>query len=113
MREQQEADFDLKVIIGWKEAGIEKPLWEGVSPQSCAVKTLWSQWDRLLFRNRVPCRKWESDGGDQIIDHVILPESLRQAALDAHHSHKTASHRGIRKTLGALQATKSIRNLGD
>ena len=53
LREQQEADFDLKVIIGWKEAGKEKPLWEDVSPQSCAVKTLWSQWDRLLFRNRV------------------------------------------------------------
>ena len=104
LREQQEADFDLKVIIGWKEAGKEKPLWEDVSPQSCAVKTLWSQWDRLLFRNRVLCRKWESDGGDQIIDQVILPESLRQAALEAHHSHTTASHRGIRKTLGALQS---------
>ena len=32
LREQQEADFDLKVIIGWKEAGKEKPLWEDVSP---------------------------------------------------------------------------------
>ena len=42
------------------------------------MKTLWSEWDRLLFRNRVLCRKCESDGGDQIIDQVILPESLRQ-----------------------------------
>ena len=32
LREQQEADFDLKVIIGWKEAGKEKPLWEDVLP---------------------------------------------------------------------------------
>ena len=90
LREQQDADFDPKVIIGWKEAGKEKPLWEEVSPQSCAVKTLRSQWDRLLFRNRLLCRKWESDGGDQIIEQVILPESLRQAALEAHHSHTTA-----------------------
>ena len=67
------------------------------------MKTLWSEWDLLLFRNRVLCRKCESDGGDQIIDQVILPESLRQAALEAHHSHTTASHRGVRKTLGALQ----------
>ena len=68
------------------------------------MKTLWSEWDLLLFRNRVLCRKCESDGGDQIIDQVILPESLRQAALEAHHSHTTASHRGVRKTLGALQS---------
>ena len=31
LREQQEADFDLKVIIGWKEDGKEKPLWEDMS----------------------------------------------------------------------------------
>ena len=65
LREQREADPDLKVIIGWKEANERRPLWEEVSPQSRAVKSLWSQWDRLLFRNRVLCRKWENDIGDQ------------------------------------------------
>ena len=50
LREQQELDFDLKIIIGWKKASERKPLWEDVSPQSRAVKTLWSQWDRLRFR---------------------------------------------------------------
>ena len=54
LREQQEADADLKVVIGWKEASERKPLWEDVSPQSCGVKTLWSQRHRLLFRNSVP-----------------------------------------------------------
>ncbi|KAL9957276.1 hypothetical protein ACROYT_G038892 [Oculina patagonica] len=104
LREQQEADSDLKVIIGWKKASERKPLWEDVSPQSRAVKALWAQWDRLLFRNGVLCRKWESDAGDQTTNQVVLPESLRQTAFEAHHSHTTASHRGVRKTIGALQS---------
>ena len=43
LREKQQADPDLKVIIGWKEANERKPLWDDVSPQSSAVKTLSSQ----------------------------------------------------------------------
>ena len=104
LREQQEADADLKVVIGWKKASERKPLWEDVSPQSRAVKTLWSQWDRLLFRNGVLCRKWENDIGDQITNQVVLPDTLRQTAFEAHHSHTTASHRGVRKTISALQS---------
>ena len=38
LREQQVADSDLKVIIGWKKAGERKPSSEEVSPQSRAVK---------------------------------------------------------------------------
>ena len=104
LREQQEADSDLKVIIGWKKASEKKPLWEDVSPQSRAVKALWAQWDRLLFRNGVLCRKWESDTGDLTANQVVLPESLRQTAFEAHHSHTTASHRGVRKTISAIQS---------
>ena len=72
--------------------------------QSRAVKTLWSQWDRLLFRNGVLCRKWENDVGDQITNQVVLPDTLRQTASEAHHSHTTASHRVVRKTTSALQS---------
>ena len=104
LMEQQEANFDLKVIIGRKEASQEKPLWEDVSPHSCAVKTFRSQWDRLLFRNSVLCRKWESDRGDQMIDQVILPKSLWQTAFEARPSHTTASNCGVQKTLCDLQS---------
>ena len=104
LREQQEIDSDLKIIIGWKKASERKPLWEDVSPQSCAVKTLWSQWDGILFRTGVLCCKWENDIGNQSFDKILLPNSLRQTAFEAHHSHTTASHRGVRKTLCALQS---------
>ena len=81
LSEQQEADSDLKIIIRWKEADKETPLWEDVSPQSCAVKTLWSQWDQLFFRNSVLYRKWESDGGEQTIDQVIFLEVFDRLLL--------------------------------
>ena len=57
LRQQQEIDSNLKIIIGWKKTDERKPLWEDVSPQGRAVKTLWSQWDRHLFRNGVLCCK--------------------------------------------------------
>ena len=60
LREQREADSDLKFINRWKEVSKEKLLWEDVSPQSCALKTLWSQWECLFTRNSVLCHKWES-----------------------------------------------------
>ena len=86
------------------KSGGRKPSWEDVSPQSRAVKTLWSQWDRLLLRNGVLCHKWESYIGDQTIDQVVLSDSLWKTAFEAHHSHTTASHCGVRKTLSALQS---------
>ena len=65
---------------------------------------MWSQWDQLLFKDGVLCCKWESDIGDQTINQVVLPDSLWQTAFEAHHSHTTASHRGVRKTLSGLQS---------
>ena len=97
-------DADLKVIIGWKKASERKPLWEDESPQCRAVKTLWSQWDQLLFRNGALCRKWENDIGDQITNQIALPNTPRQTDFEAHHIHTTASHRGVWKTMSALQS---------
>ena len=41
---------------------------------------------------------------DQTTDQIVLPEDLRQTAFEAHHSHTTASHSGVKKTLSALQS---------
>lgn len=40
--------------------------------------------------------------GYQTTDQIVLPEDLRQTAVEAHHSHTTASHCGVKKTLIAL-----------
>ena len=62
----------------------------------------------LQERCRVLYRKWENDIGDQITNQVVLPDTLRQTAFEAHHSHITASYRGARKTISALQTISAI-----
>ena len=56
----------------------------------------------VTVRNGLLCRKWENHMADQSIDEILLPNSLRQTAFQVHHSHTTASHRGVRTTLCAL-----------
>ncbi|KAL9964889.1 hypothetical protein ACROYT_G028596 [Oculina patagonica] len=50
------------------------------------------------------CRRWEEGSGARKKYQIILPRSLQETALKAHHNHTTASHRGVNKTLGALRA---------
>ncbi|KAK3708498.1 hypothetical protein QZH41_003116 [Actinostola sp. cb2023] len=104
LQSQQQNDDDLKVIIQFKKSTTDRPPWVDVSPQSSAVKALWSQWNRLYFKDGVLFRRWENDDGTQIINQLILPKSLRETALTAHHNHTTASHLGIRKTMCSLRS---------
>lgn len=71
------------------------------------VKSLWAQWDQVEIRDRVLCRRWEEGGGNRVKHQIILPRSLRETALKAHHNHTTASHRGVSKTLASIKARYS------
>ena len=103
MIQQQLVEPLLKGFIELKRSANKRPEWEEVSEKSPAFKALWSQWDQFSFRNDVLCRKWESERGDRVTYQAVLPESLRETALLAHHNHAMASHRGVHKTLSALQ----------
>ena len=101
---QQVADPSLKVIIQFKEASAARPSWKEVSSYDRTVKALWAQWTQLEFRDRVLCRRWEEESGTRTMYQIILPRNLQETALEAHHNHTTASHRGVNKTLGAIRA---------
>lgn len=103
LKEQQLSDPLLTTFMGLKRSAKERPQWSEVSDKSPAFKALWSQWDRLSFRDGVLCRRWESEGGDKVTYQIVLPESLRKTALQSHHNHTTASHRGVNKTLSSLR----------
>jgi len=103
LREQQLQDATIKDFIKAKESCAERPCWEDVSMKSSAFKALWSQWSRLEVREGVLHRKWENETGDKVTYQLVLPESLRETALHAHHNHTTASHRGIQRTIHALR----------
>ena len=105
LHEQQAADPDLKVMLHLKQTNSDRPPWEEVSPYSRVVKVLWAQWERLEIHDQVLCRRWEEENGSKLpyTYQIILPVTLQKIAFDAHHSHTTASHRGVTKTLHALR----------
>ena len=57
----------------------------------------------MEVRDGVLYRRWESDKGNRIVYQIFLPSSLRDTALQAHHDHPTASHRGLKRTLHSLR----------
>ena len=101
---QPNADPSLKVLIQLKEASAIRPSWKDVSSYDRTVKALWAQWNQLEFRDHVLCRRWEEGSDTRPIYLIILPRNLQEIALEAHHNHTTASHRGVRKTPGAIRA---------
>ena len=103
LQQQQTEDPVLKTFMQLKKSANERPKWPDVSDRIPTLKALWSQWDRISFRDKVLCRRWESESGDRVAYQIVLPESLRETALKAHHNHTTASHRGVNKTLGSLR----------
>ena len=103
LKQQQSVDPILKTFIELKKSAKERSQWPDVSDKSPTLKALWSQWDRISLQDGVLCRRWESDSGDRVTYQIVLPESLRETALKAHHNHTTASHRGVNKTLSSLR----------
>ncbi|KAK3749616.1 hypothetical protein QZH41_012954 [Actinostola sp. cb2023] len=103
LEEEQMRDKDIARIITWKEKGTERPAWSAISPDNCAVKAYWSQWDRLQLRDGVLYRKWESEEGDTVQWQLLVPKSLRPEVLRGLHDAKTAGHLGVTKTLGRVK----------
>ena len=64
-----------------------------------AIKTYWSQWDRLSLRSGVLCRRWESETGDEVRWQFVIPSNLRKDILHELHTKETAGHLGVNKTL--------------
>jgi len=91
----------LKAFIELEKSIKERPQWADVSKKSPTLKALWSQWDRLSFRDGVLCRRWERDNDERVAHQILPPERLGETALQAHHNHTTASHRGVNKSLNS------------
>ena len=47
LREQQDSEPGLRVMLDHKQSYTTRPLWETVCPYSKLIKALWTQWKRL------------------------------------------------------------------
>ncbi len=81
MRRAQLDDQDIKPILEWMEKSPDRPLWSEIAPHSQVAKVYWAQWQSLKIVGGVLYRLWETPSGDAVIQHLVLPESLRAEVL--------------------------------
>ena len=103
LHEEQTRDPDISLIMKAKLLGEPKPVWEQVSPQSTALKSLWAQFDRLGMKGDVLCRKWVGSGDLPDRWQIIMPRTRKRAVLQQMHDAPLGGHLGTEKTLRKIQ----------
>jgi hypothetical protein len=93
MREAQEKDCDFGPILS-KMSESEQPTWDDIAHLSEDSKAIWRQWNRLVLRDGVWCRTYESPRGEIIAWQIIMPRSLRRNFLQEIHAGFGGGHLG-------------------
>merc|ERR1711893_344723 len=77
IREQQEADQDLKQVKVWKESGEPCPPKETYSSLSGTAKYLIGRWDQLEVRQGLLCYSWQpEDPRKPVWYRIVAPRAL-------------------------------------
>ena len=104
IRDMQMQDEIISRVIKLKQSRTDPPDKATLKNEDNEFKTLCSQWPNLEIRDNVLCRKWfPVDPRDSVCTQLVVPRMLRKEILHLLHSHKTAGHLGIAKTLGKLR----------
>ena len=101
-RDLQLQDKNLAMLMDWKEKD-NRPTWPEVSRFSRELKSLWSQWDRIVLVDGVLFRQWFDSGAKSAIHQFLVPEALRKDMFQSLHASISSGHLGIRKTIGKLR----------
>lgn len=102
LSEMQDSDRDISKVKKWIAAQ-KRPEYNDISGESVAVKSLWSQWDRLVLQNDVLCRKWEDLVTKSQKLQAVIPSAERRVILKFCHDDRTAGHLGMHKTLSRIR----------
>ena len=99
----QNNDQAIKQIILLKEERNDPPDKEIVQKADHELKALLHQWEVLEIHDNLLYRKYtDVDSGREFMQ-MVVPPNLREEILYMLHSHKSAGHLGISKTLGKLR----------
>lgn len=96
IREKQQNDPGMRVILRWMEKN-EKPPLSTVSGENFECKFWYSRWDLLCIDKGVLCIRWISNNSEEL--KICLPRNLRQVVLWHLHDSRVGGHMGIKKTL--------------
>ena len=98
----QDEDKDVKKVKDWLEQK-RQPDKNRVASESVVIKSLCSQWDRLVIENGLLYRKWTDHVTSQNSIQAVVPNSERRKVLKHYHDSRTAGHLGIHKTLARIR----------
>jgi len=73
IREMKETDSVVCVLRKWLDQG-EKPSFDRIQGYGMIVKSLWSQFEKLLVEDNVLYRKW-TDGKSQVTSQAIVQDT--------------------------------------
>ena len=95
LQQAQQNDDDLRPVIAWLKASIDRPSWEDVAPLGSCTKAYWAQWSSLQLVDGVLYRLWETPEGDKCFQPIGVSKALRETILRELHSTITAGHFGL------------------
>ena len=90
-------------MVIWKEKSTTCPMWTEVAREGLDAKSYWAQWDRMVLKNGVLYRQWETEAGDRVKLQLVLPRSYREEVLTQLHNSPTSGHVGIKKTIATVK----------
>ena len=97
LRELQQKDPDVGVILTWKESGV-RPFGEEVQKSSAATRHYWHLWDSLSVQDGVLCRAFHKRNGTGDFCQLIVPRALREEVMHQMHDTLLSGHLGQKKT---------------
>ena len=103
IRKEQRADEGVAKMVMWKEKSTTRPTWTEVAREGPDAKSYWAQWDRMVLKDGVLYRQWETEAGDSVSLQLVLPQSYREEVLTQLHNSPTSGHLGIKKTIARVK----------
>ena len=84
-----------------KSKEVLQPFYQEVSHLCAEAKCYWAEWDRIVLKNGILYRKWESPSGSDVIWQILLPNKFRKQVLTS--IHEKSGHLGQRRCYIALR----------
>ena len=104
IKDLQQKDPVISEILLMKEERNDPPDKEALIDKDHELKILCGQWDKLEVQDEILYRRWTPMNTSEL-EHlqIVAPLSLRKEILHLLHSHKSAAHLGVTKTLKKLR----------
>lgn len=102
LREEQQQDPILSVVISWKAKGRKPPYWH-MRKCTAVEKALWREYHRLTFHNGLLCRKVFNPSTNSVLYQVVVPHALKDTVLQLLHGNPVSGHLSADKVLKRAQ----------